>query len=88
MYIIIILLPLQIVLRDLAKIHSLYLGKMNWLNAQPWLEQRKTDKIVAMVELWSELLQHCSVEFPEFWTNERYESYHHLLCQWEIVYCY
>ena len=61
----------QVVLRDLARVHSLYLCKTEWLSSQPWLEMREGKKMVAMATLWQALLDHSKSEFPEIWNEER-----------------
>ena len=62
---------MQVVLRDLAHIHSVYLGDRKWLDSKEWLERKETNKTVKMTPLWRELVQHAHSEFPEFWPKER-----------------
>ena len=62
----------QVVLRDLAKIHSLFLLRQAWLDEQPWLERVTGEKMASMKPLFSALLQHAHTEFPEFWNKEMY----------------
>ena len=62
----------QVILRDLARVHSQYLCKMEWLSSQPWLEVREGRRMVAMATLWRALLDHAKSEFPEIWTEERF----------------
>ena len=61
----------QVILRDLAIVHLLYLCKTEWLSSQPWLEMREGKKMVAMATLWRALLEHAKSEFPEIWNEER-----------------
>ena len=63
---------MQVMLRDLAKVHSLYLDSKKWLDSKPWLERKETKKITEMAPLWRELLRHAHSEFPEFWPKDRY----------------
>ena len=63
---------LQVALRDLAQIHSVYLDDRKWLNSKEWLERKETNKTVSMTPLWRELVQHGYSEFPEFWHKDRY----------------
>lgn len=64
----------QVVLRDLARIHSQYLGKTEWLSSQPWLETKEGRRMVAMAALRQAMVDHARLEFPEMWTEERYVS--------------
>lgn len=66
------LFDMQVVLRDLAKVHSLYLDNKKWLDSKSWLERKDTKKITEMAPLWRELLRHAHSEFPEFWPKDRY----------------
>ena len=61
---------LQVVLRDLAKMHSVFVNDKEWLDSKEWLERKKTEK---MIPLWKEMLRHAHSEFPEFWPNDRYK---------------
>jgi len=65
---------LKVVLRDLARIHSQYLGKTKWLSSQPWLETKEGRRMVAMAALRQAMVDHARSEFPEMWTEERYVS--------------
>ncbi len=63
---------IQIVLHDLAILHSLYLGKTDELESSEWLEKRisKSDDEVNCLII--ELLNHANYEFPAIWTKKRY----------------
>ena len=64
-------ISLQVVLRDLAQIHSLYLNNREWLSAQPWLEWVNGKQMTEMAPLWRELVHHAHSEFPKFWSRDR-----------------
>jgi len=72
---------IKVVLRDLARVHSLYLCKTEWLSSQPWLEMREGKKMVAMATLWRALLDHAKSEFPEIWNEDR------CMCVWGVCMC-
>ena len=73
----------QVVLRDLAHIHSLHLSRSDWLSSRPWLERVTGQRMAHMTPLWRELMIHAHNEFPQFWTQQRYiqrdQLYHSLL---------
>lgn len=61
----------QVVMRDVARLHAVFLGRTEWLRAQPWLERCSAEKMVRLAPLWRELLKHAHTEFPEMWGRER-----------------
>ena len=69
-----IYIVLQVVLRDLARVHAVYINDKEWLDTKEWLEKRDIAKTNEMVPLWRELLRHAHSEFPEFWPKDRYVS--------------
>ena len=58
-------------MRDVAKIHAEFLGRLDWLKAQLWLEGFSTERMVKLRTVWKELLKHAHAEFPEMWSQER-----------------
>lgn len=64
-------LHVQVVLRDLAKIHAVHLNKMDILLSCDWLEKLK---LLELQPLWGALLKHGHTDFPELWTKERCSS--------------
>lgn len=60
----------QVVLGDLALLHSVYFCNTEELECLEWMEKRSEDN--AMSALWMELLKHAHYEFPEFWSKPRY----------------
>ena len=78
----------QVVLRDLARIHSEYLCKTEWLSSQSWLERREGHRMAVTAELWQAMLDHAKTEFPEIWTEERYVCVVWCMCVgWEECLC-
>ena len=65
----------QVVLRDLAKIHAVNLNKLDVLMSCDWLEKLK---LFELRPLWGALLKHGHTDFPEFWTKERYSRNIHV----------
>lgn len=59
-------------LRDLAKLHAHFFLKKEWLYSTSWLEENSMEKMKSLQPLWLSLLKHAELEFPQFWTNERY----------------
>ena len=64
-------LSLQVVLRDMAHAHSLFLNQTEWLHSRPWLQRTGGKEMAAMAPLWGALVEHAHSEFPEMWTAER-----------------
>lgn len=81
-----LIVTVQVVLRDLAKIHSVYLGDSEWLDSKEWLERKETNKTVEMSPLWRELLRHAHSEFPEFWPKDRYYTENTLMEKYSVLY--
>ena len=77
----------QVVLRDLARIHSEYLCKTEWLSSQSWLERREGRRMAVTAELWQAMLDHAKTEFPEIWTEERYVWCGVVYVGWEECLC-
>lgn len=61
----------EVVLRDLAKIHSSFLTKQQWLTSQYWLDVESAERMMRMQPLWAALLHHAEITFPEMWTKDK-----------------
>ena len=61
----------QVVLRDMASIHAMFLDQQEWLSSREWLERMTSDKMIKMSPLLHELLRHAHHQFPETWTSTR-----------------
>ena len=64
-------LNVEVVLRDVAKIHSSFLTKQEWLTSQYWLDVESTERMMRWVPLWPTLIQHAEKAFPEMWTKDK-----------------
>jgi len=61
---------LQVVLRDMAKIHALYMDKVNALSQQLWMDHSHScDEAIKIRPLWKAMLANAAKKFPEFWTT-------------------
>eukprot|EP00128_Syssomonas_multiformis_P018455 Colp12_sorted_trinity150504_noHs@11639 len=61
------------VLRDIANVHAVYLGKEGELTQKPWMEVPTKDQHIKLTALWSDLLEHNANEFPDLWTKDNKE---------------
>ena len=62
---------IKTVLSDIAKFHSIYLGKEEELKSFKWISYFNTEKMINMGKLWRELLVHNEYEFPDIYTKPR-----------------
>ncbi len=64
----------EVALRGIAEVHSIWYGREAELLDQPWLGETPTaDGMVEMTELWDALSVHAREEFPELVTRARRE---------------
>ena len=64
------LLHYKVALRDLARIHSSFLAKQQWLTSQYWLDVESVERMTRMQPLWVAMLQNAEKKFPEMWSKE------------------
>ena len=61
---------LQVVLRDMAKIHALFMDKVDRLSQQSWMDHSHScDVAIKIHPLWKAMLVNAAKKFPEFWTT-------------------
>ncbi|XP_065886688.1 uncharacterized protein [Dysidea avara] len=62
---------IKVVLRDMAKIHSLFMDKVEWLSQQSWMDHSHShDVAIRFCPLWKGTLAKAASKFPEFWTSK------------------
>ena len=55
----------------MAKIHALFMDRVEWLGQQPWMDHAHSrDVAIKLQSLWKAILVDAAKEFPEFWTTE------------------
>ena len=60
-------------LRDLAQLHASYMSdEFNHVLSSNWIEEMGGAKMAAMADVWTGLLDHAVLEFPQFWPTEWY----------------
>ena len=63
---------IEAVLRDVADLHAIWLGRERALLAQPWIgEPHTTASMVELRDLWDAIASHAATEFPELFPLER-----------------
>lgn len=66
------LLFVQVVLRDLAKLHAhFYTERKEWLQKTSWLERMGLEEMKSLCPLWLALLEYAGGEFPYIWTKKK-----------------
>ncbi|XP_078356644.1 uncharacterized protein LOC144641508 [Oculina patagonica] len=62
---------IKIVLRDIARFHSIHLDDVARLSSEPWMCLYSGSVMKALSGFWRALLHQNHVSFPDLWTTER-----------------
>ena len=55
----------------MAKIHALFMDKVEWLSQQPWIDNAHFHDIaIKFYPLWKGVLPNSGKEIPEYWTSD------------------
>jgi len=55
----------------MAKIHALFMDKVEWLSQQSWMDHTHScDVAIKLRPLWKAMLGNAAREFPEYWTSQ------------------
>lgn len=62
---------IKVVLRDIARFHSIHLGNVTSLESEPWMCFYSGSVMKALSGFWRALLCHNRATFPDLWTTKR-----------------
>lgn len=62
---------IKVVLRDIARFHSIHLDNVTNLESEPWMCFYSGSVMKALSDFWYALLRHNCVTFPDLWTTKR-----------------